>query len=271
MIYKRKLYSATPSSGNIDDIYKINDYNSKYSYDILNTYNSTAIGVSEPIHYKDDDNDNILGISIRKINPTELKYYSEIGEIKALRYGYNNTKTNKYGIDELLLIGKALNKNIPARINQYNDSKYFIKTLQDWKNSSQFENIYYAGTSNIVNNQQVVPISEVRTHLFVSQAETEIFCTIRGIEMKYTHHYDKILDMHFYILPPDIFKYTDIFDEITNTRINHLYKHVENGVTTYPIVKYFTGTHLDTIKSEDIADDLTGNKIHSLNSIPLTQ
>lgn len=268
MTYKRKLYSAKPGSDNIDPIYSIKPYNSNYQYDKLEKqYKTTPIGISEPIHYSDVDNDNILGISTKKINSTELKYYNTINSIKKnLRYGYNNDETNKYGIDELLLIGKALNINLPARIKQYNASAYFIKTLQDWKNSSKFENIYYGKSLIIINDLPYFNIPAVKTHLFVSQAETEIFCTIRGIEIKYTHHYDKVLDAHFYILPPDIFKYTAIFDEITNTRINHLYKHVENGVTTYPIVKYFSSS-----TSEDIKTLLPGNKIHSLNSIPLTQ
>ena len=255
MIKKKHLTSKKPTDNNISCIYVIDDYNSKYNYDALNAYRTTDIGVSKDIA---SDRHN----SSTYINPSENNEYDVISTYKGYRYGYDNVKDGieKYGLDELLLMSIAINTNIGSRINSMTE-EYFINSLYDW--TKNFTSVVY-DDSDVGSdpNKKIKSIS----HIYCSAAPVELYCTVRGIEMKYTMKYVRAVNTYYYILPPDIFKYLEIYDAIDSVRVKHIYckKGTEEN-PEYPTVKYYNYND-DTSPNKDITDKLT-NQINNMNLI----
>ena len=249
---KRELLIKKPTDNNVDCIYVINNYSSGFDEDnILNTYRSTPIGMSK---------EEVADINNTKtaINPTELYAYDTIRDIKNLRTGFNTSQM--YGLDELYLISTALKNNIGLRLKRYETTEYF-NTLNDW--NKELKSI---DTSE---SNQELDISEYKSHLYMSRGETDIYCNIRGVEFRYTHHHDQVLDLHFYILPPDIFKYNDVYNVIDKVEIRHNHYHKNGDINIYPKVSYFKWEYNTDNKkwsSEDITTELT-NQINNMNLI----
>ena len=255
MIKKKRLTSKKPTDNNISCIYVIDDYNSKYNYSALDTYRTTDIGVSKDI-VSDRHNSGTY------INPSENNEYDVISTYKGYRYGYDSVKDGieKYGLDELLLMSIAINNNINSRISSM-DEEYFINSLYDW--TKKFDQVEY--DANDIDKDPNKKIKNI-SHIYCSDAPVELYCTVRGIEMQYTMKYVRAVNTYYYILPPDIFKYLEIYDAIDSVRVKHIYCKTGTEINPeYPTVKYYDYSN-DTTPNKDITEFLT-TEINNMNLI----
>ena len=255
MIKKKHLINKKPTDNNISCIYVIDDYNSKYNYEELNTYRATDIGVSKSI-VSDEHNSGTY------INPSENNEYSVISEYKGYRYGYDSNKEDaeRYGLDELLLMSIAVKNNIGLRTDSMKQ-EYFINSLSDW--TKEFTEVDYI--KGIDNNHE--GNIENISHIYCSNAPVEIYCSIRGIEMRYTMKYVRSVNTYYYILPPDIFTYSEIYGSIDSVRVKHRYCKKDIDPAEYPTVKYFKAfDNKGKYICEDIKDSLT-TQINNMNLI----
>lgn len=251
MLDRKHLIPLCPeeNDGKLNNIYKLKIYPSDYNpkndgnNDLdIDTYYKTPIGVSKTVNAERDTSDDYY------INPTEKNSCNTIRKIRDIREDDNN------GLMKYLMMSIAIKNNIENRYSLATGDEYFISSLVDWSKGSCFAEIENTAQSFDA------PIS----HLYMSNGPTTIYGVIRGVEIRYTVYHDRYLNTYFHILPPDVFKYTDIYDVLDSVEIRHTHKNKDGE---YPTVKYYDyKTDESKPEDRDITESLT-TEINNMNLI----
>jgi hypothetical protein len=163
----------------------------------------------------------------------------------------------------MLMTTTALKNSISIRVKNYNYAEYIIGKLVDWKKTDELKPVT---PSYIKENDYSYYNTENISHLYMSNGPTTIYANIRGVEIKYTQYFDRYLNTYIHILPPDVFKYIELYKSIDSVTIRHTHEKVGSSDAIYPTILYYDRNNDDESEGYDISESLS-NSLNNMNLI----